>query len=190
MRRYVVTKPFRADVGGEEILLEAGEMIPGPRVPEVESWGRSLHHLINTHRLAPVDVVSDGDATDEQVVNQHGPALLTFYSDEALHAELKSRVEIPEGTRVFTAEDADELVEHGEVMVKKPSPVHLLKQDDPFVVETNEGTLFGEPGGYVAHDPLSGHVWPVSADYVDLHYQEPDALEATVIGDDVNAEKA
>jgi len=27
-------------------------------------------------------------------------------------------------------------------------------------------------GDFIAHDPVSGHVWPVAADYVELHYED------------------
>jgi hypothetical protein len=55
--------------------------------------------------------------------------------------------------------------------IKKPSPVHMLRVEGPFEVETNEGTLSCDDG-FVAYDPLSGHVWPVASDYVAMHYTE------------------
>jgi hypothetical protein len=56
-------------------------------------------------------------------------------------------------------------------MRKKPSAVYMKRiEDAPFEVETNEGTLSAKPGDYVAHDPKSGHFWPVSAEYVGMHY--------------------
>lgn len=55
-------------------------------------------------------------------------------------------------------------------MVKRPSVVYMRQVDYPFLVHTNEGILWGEPGDWVAHDPQSGHFWPVSATYVDMHY--------------------
>lgn len=56
-------------------------------------------------------------------------------------------------------------------MAKKRNPVYLQQQPEPFTVETHEGTLTGRPGDYLAHDPISGHVWPVAASYVEQHYE-------------------
>ena len=56
---------------------------------------------------------------------------------------------------------------------KKPNPVYLQCLTEDTKVETNEGTMTGKRGDYVACDPISGHVWPVSAEYVEQHYQAP-----------------
>jgi hypothetical protein len=56
-------------------------------------------------------------------------------------------------------------------LVKKPNPVHMRRVDEPFDVETSEGRLGAKPGDFIAYDPLSGHFWPVAADYVALHYE-------------------
>lgn len=56
-------------------------------------------------------------------------------------------------------------------MAKKRNPVYLEKQETEFQVETNEGVLAGKPGDFLAHDPISGHVWPVAASYVEQHYE-------------------
>lgn len=58
----------------------------------------------------------------------------------------------------------------GVPMAKKPNPVYLHRVDGPFVVHTAEGPLRCEDG-YVAFDPMSGHVWPVDAEYVAMHYE-------------------
>lgn len=56
-------------------------------------------------------------------------------------------------------------------MAKKRNPVYLERQDTEFQVETNEGVMTGKAGDYLAHDPISGHVWPVSAEYSTQHYE-------------------
>lgn len=58
-----------------------------------------------------------------------------------------------------------------QVMVKRPDPVYLRQMDHDFVVETNEGTLQAHAGDYLAHDCISGHFWPISAEYVAQHYE-------------------
>lgn len=66
-----------------------------------------------------------------------------------------------------------EAVETWTPMQKKPSTVYMKRiVDAPFEVETNEDTVSARPGDYVAHDPKSGHFWPVSAEYVAMHYEE------------------
>jgi len=70
----------------------------------------------------------------------------------------------------FSKADGPELVNTAEKMLKRPNPVYMLRQDEAFEVETNEGVLTGKPGDYLAHDPISGHVWPVAASYVGQHY--------------------
>lgn len=73
--------------------------------------------------------------------------------------------------RRFTTMDGASLVASGDKMAKKRNPVYLSKQGEPFEVETNEGLMTGKPGDFLAHDPISGHVWPVSAEYVAQHYE-------------------
>ena len=58
-------------------------------------------------------------------------------------------------------------------MYKKPNPVYLRVLTEDTVVETTEGPLTGRTGDYLACDPISGHVWPVKASYVEQHYQAP-----------------
>ncbi len=84
--------------------------------------------------------------------------------------------------RTFTPTDGPELVAKGQRMLKLPNPVYLLKQSDMFEVETNEGKLNGNAGDFVAHDPISGHVWPVSASYVKQHYRPAPPEEPTTVG--------
>jgi hypothetical protein len=72
---------------------------------------------------------------------------------------------------MFTTTDGPRIIETGQAMAKKRNPVYLLKQEAEFQVQTNEGVLTGKPGDFLAHDPISGHVWPVSAAYVEQHYE-------------------
>lgn len=72
---------------------------------------------------------------------------------------------------MFTKADGPRLVAEGAKMAKKRNPVYLQRQDAEFQVETNEGVLSGKAGDFLAHDPISGHVWPVSASYVEQHYE-------------------
>lgn len=72
--------------------------------------------------------------------------------------------------KTFTATDGPTLVREGVAMKKKPNPVYMARQDEAFDVQTNEGMLSGKAGDFVAHDPISGHVWPVAASYVEQHY--------------------
>jgi hypothetical protein len=54
---------------------------------------------------------------------------------------------------------------------KKPSTVYLKKMDVDFEVETVQGWVPGRAGDYVAHDPVMGESWPVSAEYASQHYE-------------------
>jgi hypothetical protein len=74
--------------------------------------------------------------------------------------------------RKFTAQDINELICNGQRMAKKRNVVVMTKQDTSFQVETREGLATGKAGDYVAHDPISGDIWPVAADYVAHHYEE------------------
>lgn len=79
----------------------------------------------------------------------------------------------PQAQIVYSWDDPSHraiIEEDGVVGVKKPFPVYLLEQDKPFMVYTNEGPLSGKPGDYVAYDEISGHIWPVSREYVETHY--------------------
>ena len=82
--------------------------------------------------------------------------------------------------KTFTTADGPALRASGLPMLKKPNPVWMNKQKEPFLVETNEGPVTGKAGDFVAHDPMSGHVWPVAADYVEQHYEYLPGVE--VIG--------
>ena len=71
----------------------------------------------------------------------------------------------------FTQADGAALARDGERMLKLPNPVFLARQAEPFDVETTEAVLSGKAGDFVAHDPISGHVWPLAASYVEQHYR-------------------
>jgi hypothetical protein len=71
---------------------------------------------------------------------------------------------------IFSPEDGPLLIKRGRPMVKKPNPVYMLEMLEDFEVETNEGLMQGHAGDSLAHDPISGHVWPVSGAYVAMHY--------------------
>lgn len=55
-------------------------------------------------------------------------------------------------------------------MIKLPHPVPMIRMTSDFAVETNEGWAIGKAGDFMAHDPISGHTWPVTAEYVECHY--------------------
>lgn len=90
----------------------------------------------------------------------------------------------------FSMADGPLIKTEGEPAHKVPSTVYLYRpkphvdavpgslQAQEFVVQTNEGFLSAPFGDYVAYDPKSGHVWPVSADYIAMHYEFGDAPEA------------
>lgn len=71
----------------------------------------------------------------------------------------------------YIQSDGPSIEERGSRAVKEPHTVFLVESDVPFSVSTNEGTVSGNAGDYVAYDPTSGHLWPVSAEYVDMHYR-------------------
>jgi hypothetical protein len=73
---------------------------------------------------------------------------------------------------LFTADDGPRIMREGRKMAKKRNPVYLQKQTEAFDVQTNEGVLGAKAGDFLAHDPISGHVWPVAASYVEQHYEE------------------
>lgn len=53
----------------------------------------------------------------------------------------------------------------------KPNPVYMHETTVDGTVETNEGPLTYKAGSFIAHDPISGHVWPVDSEYVTQHYK-------------------
>lgn len=67
--------------------------------------------------------------------------------------------------------DGPAIVKHGRKMAKKRNPVYLFPVIEEATVNTNEGPLAAHVGDWVAHDPISGHVWPVTASYVAVHYE-------------------
>lgn len=68
-------------------------------------------------------------------------------------------------------EHGPQIAEWGNAALKKPNPVHLYQVMHDGQVRTNEGTLGIHAGQYIAYDPISGHVWPVDAAYVEQHYE-------------------
>ena len=70
----------------------------------------------------------------------------------------------------FTKEHGPVIAVLGEKMVRNPSAVSMIAVQSDFEVMTNEGLLRGKAGDYLAYDELSGHVWPVSEEYVGMHY--------------------
>lgn len=74
--------------------------------------------------------------------------------------------------KTWTAEDGGFIKDSGTAYFKKPNPVYLFQLEENCEVQTNEGILIGNIGDYVAYDPLSNHVWPISSDYVAMHYEQ------------------
>ncbi len=74
-------------------------------------------------------------------------------------------------TTVWTSEDGPSIMAHGFKMAKKRNPVYLVPVVEEGIVRTNEGPLSAHIGDFIAYDPISGHVWPVAADYVNIHYE-------------------
>lgn len=80
--------------------------------------------------------------------------------------------------KCFTQEDRAQIKDLGVPHVKRPLPVYLLRWDEEFVVQTNEGVMSGRPGDFVAYDPLSGHIWPIQKGYVEQHYKRLEHVDA------------
>jgi hypothetical protein len=70
----------------------------------------------------------------------------------------------------FDTSDVVSIEQFGVKMLKRPNPVFMQKQDEPFQIQTNEGLTTAKAGDWVAYDPISGHVWPVADSYVQQHY--------------------
>lgn len=79
--------------------------------------------------------------------------------------------------RVITQEHGPSIQEEGRRAMKRPNPVWMVQLDADARVQTTEGMLTGKAGDFVAYDPISGHVWPVQASYVEQHYDFTDAAE-------------
>lgn len=79
-------------------------------------------------------------------------------------------IDIRDGATRFDAADGDRIRKLGIKSVKRPNPVWLVEIAKDGKVETSEGELLARAGDFLAHDPISGHVWPVSRDYVEQHY--------------------
>ena len=71
---------------------------------------------------------------------------------------------------LYIKDNGPAIQKHGTKMMKRPNPVWMQQINESFEVVTNEGLMTGKPGDYVAYDPISGHTWPVSAEYVKQHY--------------------
>lgn len=54
---------------------------------------------------------------------------------------------------------------------KKKTVVRLVKMDDPFVCESREGVLQGQPGDFLAEDGHGGF-YPISAEFHANNYEE------------------
>lgn len=87
----------------------------------------------------------------------------------------------------FGPSQGPDIEAHGDPYHKVASTVYLV-QPVPhpdakgnaaleFTVQTNEGVLCAPFGDYVCYDPKSGHVWPISAEYVAMHYAAGPAPE-------------
>lgn len=72
---------------------------------------------------------------------------------------------------VYGAGDGEMLRADGEAFVKKPNPVYMVQSPDPFIVHTDSGVMEGRAGDWIVHDPISGHVWPITDDYKQAHYE-------------------
>lgn len=82
--------------------------------------------------------------------------------------------------RTYGPQDGAYIAENGDPYYKVASTVYLIQPlphpeatglgAQEFTVQTNEGVLAAPFGDYVCHDPKSGHVWPISAEYVEMHY--------------------
>lgn len=55
---------------------------------------------------------------------------------------------------------------------EKEAAIYVQKQDVAFTVETDGGIVPGRPGDYLAYDPTSGRVWPMSWQYLEHYYEE------------------
>lgn len=74
--------------------------------------------------------------------------------------------------KTFSQADGPAIRTAGKKMQKRPNPVYMVPLTEDVMVDTHDGTLRGKAGDFVAHDPISGHVWPVAASYVAQHYDE------------------
>jgi hypothetical protein len=77
--------------------------------------------------------------------------------------------------KAFTADEATvaRIREVGKWMVRNPDPVLVVRVfTEDFLVETSAGIMAGKEGDYLAYDPQSGHVWPITPEYLEMHYKE------------------
>lgn len=113
-----------------------------------------------------------GDTTDNDALAS--PEILEESGSTEAPAEVPAEAEEPvvaQDTPLFTGQHATQIMEQGFPAAEKPSVVYLLPVGEPFSVQTNEGLMSAQAGDYVAHDPKSGHVWPVAASYIAMHYE-------------------
>lgn len=81
------------------------------------------------------------------------------------------RQKMAKEAEVFSQDDGNYIMLEGKPFTKKPSIVFILEIDGPTVVQTNSGTLaIEEPQSCICYDPLSGHVWPITKEYKEMHY--------------------
>ena len=57
-------------------------------------------------------------------------------------------------------------------MQKRQHCVWMVPQTKAFSIETREGKYQAQAGDWVAYDSVTGDIWPVSNEYVKLHYEE------------------
>lgn len=154
MKLFVADAPLTVDEDGERRIVPPGEVL-SPAL--VASWSpNGLHSLIAMEKVRVIDLDEVAALTEQYQQRFGDPATGAKTADPSV--------------LVLTAADAPKIDELGVAMVKLPHPVMVAQVDEVFQVETNEGLMNGHPGGFVVHDPVSGHVWPVSADYVAAHY--------------------
>ena len=75
----------------------------------------------------------------------------------------------------FKSRDAELVIEAGTSSkfkaMRKTGFVLMSQQKDDFEVETEGGLMQGHAGDFLAVDPVLGHAWPVTNEYVRVHYE-------------------
>lgn len=131
-------------------------------------WGPDWESLEEVPPIVP-------EATSQDVPLQAPPMYLSVrVSDHQIAGWLDALKERRYMMRHFESTEAMRrlVMESGRAVRKKAtSVVYLQRVDGPFEVVTPEGLLRCRDG-YLALDPVSGTMWPVSAIYADLHYEE------------------
>lgn len=67
--------------------------------------------------------------------------------------------------------DGPEIMRRGMKMVRRPDPVYVLQLEEFTTIEAFKGAVSGHEGDYVAYDPMSREVWPIGAEYLEMHYE-------------------